>query len=59
MKNESGSVDRSSVQLNLPPPITLGPGQTEILKANTYIPDDVKNIKLIITGDMNSVVNLD
>lgn len=55
----AGTEDVSLFRLALPGPITLGPEQTEILKANTYIPSNVKNIKLIITGDMNAVVNLD
>jgi len=47
------------LDLDMPEYISVGPGQTENLKIKTYIPNDVKNIKLIVTGDIDVVMNLD
>ena len=45
--------------LDLPESIVVGPGQTNNLKINVHIPNDVKNIKLTVTGDISDVINLD
>ena len=46
--------------LNFPESITVGPGITNFLYfIQSNIPIDVKNIKLILTGDIDAVMNLD
>lgn len=37
----------------------VGPGKTNLCFVKANIPIDVKNIKLIITGDIDTVINLD
>jgi len=45
--------------LDSPKLIVVGPGQTNNLKINVDIPSNVINIKLIVSGDISDVINLD